>query len=377
MKESGSKVNINDSKAAIKHKEGAIYELDLVVLFRLLWDAKFRIIKYFGASVIVGLAIAFGSPLEFKSEVEVMPELSQGSGLGKLGSLAKQFGVSAATANGQMEGIGPDLYPGIIKSDELMQQVLRYEVRIPGEDEKATLFEYFDHIKKDAPIEALISYTIGIPFTLLDWIKGDGDSARPLSELLPEKSTRLVNLSLAEWLVMEELKDRISANMNMETGIVSIEVKMPDPIMAADVADQVARFLEEFIVEYRTQKARRDAEFVEERYNDARIRFQDAQQKLATFRYENRGKLTVLAETREQMLLSEYDIAFSVYNNMAERLEEARIKLQEDTPVITVLSKASVPGEKSAPNRPLVMIITTILFLIVGTIRILGSQNVK
>ena len=59
---------------------------------------------------------------------------------------------------------------------------------------------------------------------------------------------------------------------------------------------------------------------------------------------------------------------------MAERLEEARIKLQEETPVVNILEPAAVPDRRSEPKRTQLMIIYTLLGGIVGVGLIFGLQ---
>jgi uncharacterized protein involved in exopolysaccharide biosynthesis len=149
--------------------------------------------------------------------------------------------------------------------------------------------------------------------------------------------------------------------MNKENGIVSILVRMPDAVMAADVADQVVQYLTEYIMDYRTEKARSDVEFINDRYIEIRNRFEEAQVTLAEFTDRQRSTTRATDDIKIQRLQSEFNLTFSLYNNMAERLEQARIKLQEDTPIVMILESASVPDRRSKPNRPLTLIIFTFL----------------
>ena len=51
---------------------------------------------------------------------------------------------------------------------------------------------------------------------------------------------------------------------------------------------------------------------------------------------------------------------------MAQKFDETRIKLQEQTPLVKVLEPAIVPKEKSAPRRSVIMIVSLFLGLFVG-----------
>ena len=112
--------------------------------------------------------------------------------------------------------------------------------------------------------------------------------------------------------------------------------------------------------------------FIEERHREARIAFEEAQRDLARFNDENRGQLTAMARTEEQMLQSRYNLTFNLYNTMAERLEQARIKLQEETPVVNILEPAAVPDRRSEPKRAQILIIYTMLGGLLGTGLIFG-----
>lgn len=335
-------------------------EIDLVELFGKIWKERKLVFKMIGVFVFLGLLVALGSSEEFTSEVKLMPETQQGMGLGSLGSLARQFGVGSAPE--LTESIPAELYPDITQSLVLMSRLKDYEVVIPETDEPVTLFEYFNEYRTQS--------LIGLPFTLAgtvkNWLKGAPEL--PADRIFGDeaKRNRILRMSSEEWEVIRMLQERVTTGMDRETGAVTVSVKMPDAEMAADVADQVVEFLTEYITSYRTEKARKDVEFIEERHREARSRFEAAQEQIARFRDENRGELTALARTREQRLESEYNLTFNLYNTMEERLEEARIKLQDDTPVVNILQPAAVPDEKSEPKRTLIMIISIFLGGITG-----------
>ncbi len=52
----------------------------------------------------------------------------------------------------------------------------------------------------------------------------------------------------------------------------------------------------------------------------------------------------------EQRLQSEYELAFTLYNTLARRLQEAKIQVQEETPVFRVHEPAIVPSRPAEPD---------------------------
>jgi uncharacterized protein involved in exopolysaccharide biosynthesis len=139
--------------------------------------------------------------------------------------------------------------------------------------------------------------------------------------------------------------------------VLTFSGTFPDPKAAAKISQIGIKLLKENVKEYRTQKAKRNLEFVKEQVQEAKKRFEKAQNRLAEFRDSNINLATAKAQTREQELQSQYDLAFNLYNSLSQRLEQAKLKLQEETPVLSVIQPISVPLESSAPNRLLILIV--------------------
>ena len=52
----------------------------------------------------------------------------------------------------------------------------------------------------------------------------------------------------------------------------------------------------------------------------------------------------------EQRLQSEFDLSYSLYNTLARRLQEAKIQVQEQTPVFRIHEPATIPGKPAQPR---------------------------
>lgn len=353
-------------------------EIDLVALARTVWEGR-RTIAY---SVLIfiglGLFVAFGSNKEYTSQVKLMPEARQEMNMGRLGGLARQFGVGAQTQTS--EGIPASLYPDVTRSLPLMMLLMDYEVYIDRYDTTASMFIYLTELNRPSPVDIAWNYSIELPLTVFDGISGffgeEDEAGQELLQEDPSQVVEIIRLNPMQWEVIEILRERIGTSYNEQSGTVEIRVEMPDPEVAAEVAHQVVLFLTDYITAYRTGKASDNVAFIEGRYEEARQRFEEAQERLARFRDENRGQLTELARTREQRLQSEYDLTFNLYNSMAERLEEARISLQEETPVVNVIEPAAVPDRRSSPRRGLIMVICVMFGGIVGVGLIFGRKMV-
>jgi len=77
---------------------------------------------------------------------------------------------------------------------------------------------------------------------------------------------------------------------------------------------------------------------------------------LAAFKDGNRNVILASVQTSGERLNAEYSLLYSVYSELAKQLEQAKIKVKDATPVLTVVEPAVVPNQKSKPNRPLILI---------------------
>jgi uncharacterized protein involved in exopolysaccharide biosynthesis len=118
---------------------------------------------------------------------------------------------------------------------------------------------------------------------------------------------------------------------------------MRDPELAAKMTKYAIEELTLYLTDYRTEKVLIDLDFVETQLASAKERFEEAQLNLADFDDSNQGNLTARARTERQRLQSEYDIAVNVYNTLTQQYEEAKLKVQEETPVFKVLQPVQVP----------------------------------
>jgi capsular polysaccharide biosynthesis protein len=347
-------------------------EIDLIELFSEIWKERRYIWYSLGFFFLLGLIIAFTSKEEYTSEVKLIPEGRQQSfSVG----LAQQFGIGNFQTPTSSEVISTRFYPDIAKSFPFLIPVMDYKFYYAEINDSISIRRFFTEFHSDATFVSrlkttVMKYTIRLPFTISGWINKKQDIKvsdlymSSIDDTVIVKPKDIITLNNREFGVVSILRRRIT--VKNEDGIIKISAKMPDPIMAADLADHITNSLIGFIETHHTEKAKTDMEFVEERYDEVKLRFEKSQENLARFRDQNFGQLTQLARTEEQRLQSEYDLAFNIYNTIARRLEEAKLKLQEETPVVQVLEPAVVPITISEPRREFILTVYLILGIIFG-----------
>lgn len=349
-------------------------EIDLIEVIRYIWNGRWLILKVAGAFVALGLIIALTTTEQYESSARLLPEARETEG--GASRLMQQFGVGdMLPAGGGADAIRPDLYPDVLKSTPFFLDLMEKDIEIEtgGGYEKMTLFTYLDeHMTSFSLIGVVSKYTIKLPWTVLSWIRGS-DPEEEIREREIREHEGVSRLTKSQHEVIKSLDGRISASIDDRSGVISVSTEFPDPYVSAQVADYAVEYLTEYITEYRTEKAQQDLEFVKERYEEKKEEYHEAQLKLARFRDENRNIISAVVRTEEERLQNQHNMAYNIYNNMAQQLEQNRIKVQEKTPVIKELEPVHVPMERSKPRRSLIMVISLFLGGFVGVGAVFGK----
>ncbi len=341
-------------------------EIDLVELTKSVWDGRQLILKTVGISLIIGLVIAFTSPVEYRATSKLLPEIADGTGndLGKLGGLASLAGVNLGGMNNSMNNLSPQLYPEIAKSLPFLLDVMHDTVYFEKMMIYSSAFNYFENVARPSLFDLVGRYTLGLPGMLKELFANKQEIG------IVTNDDDFYRLSKRQWNIIEDFKDRIVVSISDETGLITISVEMPDPYAAAQVAQKVENMITRSVVKYKTDKAKENLSFVVARFQEAKNDFERIQLRLAKVQDRNKNVTSAKAQIEVRRIENEYNVAFEVYKSLASQVEQAKIKLKEDTPVFTVLEPVRVPEEKSKPKRSMVVLAVAILGLI-------GSSSVK
>ena len=326
-------------------------EIDLMELFQKIWISKLFILKVCGVAAIIGVIVAFSIPKEYTTHVTLAPETSTKSNSGGMGALAAMAGINIGGAAGE-DALSPELYPDIVKSTPFILDL--FDINVSQDNSELTLYNYLlDDLK--SPWWSTI---IGLPMKavggVLSLFKSDKEEDT-------ESRKTLLKLSNEESGIVKGLSDRISVSVDKKTGVTTLGVTMQDPYISACITDTVMHCLQNYITEYRTNKARHDLEFTEKLCAEAKEAYYMAQQKYARYVDGNRNVVLQSFRTEEERLQNEMNLAYGVYNQVAQQLQVAKAKVQEITPVYTVVQPAIIPLNPSKPSK--LMILIGIVFL--------------
>ena len=329
-------------------------EIDLVDLARQLWKQRKKLMIWSGCAAILGLIIAFSIPKEYTTSVKLAPEVNDSkASSGGLGALASIAGISSSGGSGA-DAVYPMLYPDVLASVPFMTGLFDVEVStLPKKDEKSRLVSVRQYMEEDtkSPWWGAI---IKIPFKLLALLKSNVE-ADPNHKLNPFQLTK------EEHDLVLALQGRVTASVDQKTSVVTVNVTMQDALISAELCDTVVSRLQEYITDYRTNKARKDLAYAEKLNAEAKENYYKAQQRYADYLDHNQGVVFRSAQTTRERLENEATLAFNLYNQTAQKVQQAQAKVQETTPVYAVITPATVPVKPSAPRK--IMILAVFIFL--------------
>jgi Uncharacterized protein involved in exopolysaccharide biosynthesis len=345
-------------------KSGEI-EIDLLELARKLWDNRKFILKVTAIFAAIGLFVAIFSAKEYASSVTMVPQLGDGkSKAGGLAGLAAMAGVNLGDMGGGGDVLSPTIYPKIMASVPFQKDLMQTKVKFDNIPHEITLYDYYtnDDYQPFNLFASIKKYTIGLPGVIMKAIGGNENMKNESMKASP-----YLKLTEKEGDVAKLLSSKVSLAINEKEGTLNLTANMPEALASTQVVEAARLLLQKYITDFKVDKVKQNLDFIQQRYNEAKRSFEQKQMQLAEFKDGNRNVILASTQTAGDRINAEYSLLYSVYSELAKQLEQAKIKVKDATPVLTVIEPAVVPNNKSKPNGPL----TLIAFIFVGVL--LGS----
>ena len=323
-------------------------EIDLIELAQKVWAERKLVFKACGVAIIVALVVGFSIPKEYTTSVTLAPETSGKSASGTMGALAAMAGINIGGGAGE-DALYPDLYPDIVSSTPFLTEL--FDVRVKDMDAKidTTLYGYMYDYQRAPWWSAITS----APFKALGWVVSlfkdapEEDGSGQLDPFMLTKDESDIALALSS---------RITVSVDKKTGVTTLSVTMQDPLISATMTDTVMTRLQKYITDYRTNKARHDLAFTEKLYSEAKSNYAKAQKEYAAFVDANKNIVLLSYRAEQERLQNEMSLAYGVYSQVSQQLQMAKARVQEITPVYTVVQPATVPLKASKPSKVMILI---------------------
>lgn len=345
-------------------------EIDLMELLRKVWSSRRRVVKYALVGAAAGLVIGFSIPKSYVTTIKLAPESKAGNASGgSMAGLAAMAGINLSQGAGT-EGITTAIFPEIVKSTPFLLEFAEIPVTLKPEKpdvpgEQMTLFEYVtEHQKK-----AWWKYVTAFPGQAVGWILSIGKD-KTEQKLPSVDSVDMFSLPGEYKGFVGTLNAMLSVQEDKKTSMLEAKVTMQDPMVSALVADSLVSKLQKYMTAYRTRKTRQDLEQGIRQNAEAKSRYYEAEDQLVAAVDQNRTVSSEALRVRIERLRNEREIAYNIYNQTASQVEMTKIKLQEETPIATVVEPAIVPDRAASPNKMMIFVAFAFLggFLAIGIV---------
>ncbi len=342
-------------------------QIDLLEVFKKLFNHKASIFKIVFVFMIVGVIISFLVPKKYTASSTFVPMLSSESKASGLSGLASLAGISIDGSMGSND-IAPTLYPEIIASVPFKRSLA--EVKIPYEKKLVTLKEY-SLLREPDLIGTLKKYTIGLPGLVLKYLMPE-DSIKINSGV---NTNQLIIVSKSDFELYKNFDELISINVDLKEGFIELNVTFDDPVRTAIIAQKAQEILQLKVIELKVKHAKEVLQYTEEQFVQKKRSLYAAQDRLNNFKDNAIFYNTTNYQTQVTRLESEYTNANLVFLEIAKQVEQAKLQVSKDTPIFSVLKPVVVPNEKSSPKKFLIIIIWSFLGFSISVANILFKDS--
>lgn len=343
--------------------------INLVELFYAVWNGRKLIVIVSSVCFVIGLIFSFLVRKEYESYSKLLPENSESkNNYGGLGSLAGLAGLSVELGSSEM--LDPQLYPEIVYSVPFQKGLINEPIYYSSLDTIISFKTFQNEYKEESFLESFQKFTIGLP----NLVK---------SKLANNRKENSVNylgkesfISREDLQIINELRRNVQINISNGVNIIIVKTVMSDPHAAANLNEVVVSDLKAFLIEYKTQKAKQNLEFVEKSFIEAERDYYKKLDELGQFRDRNLNISSVYAQSEFQRLQNEMNISLEVYKGLASQREQAKIQMTKEMPLFTVLEPSLIPYEKSKPRRALIVFLFTLISFVLSLCFVLAKKIV-
>lgn len=336
--------NKNYQNPDVQEPENDEITIDWMDILRRIIAIRKTLYKAAGVGVVLGIIIALSIPKQYTVTVTLSPEMGGDKASGGLASLASSF--LGGGASNSPDALNATLAPDIVASTPFILELFNTRVQTLDGELDTTLVAYLDEQKTP-----WFSYIVKAPGMAIGAIKS----------LFTEKvdTTATLNpfqLTEKEYQKVEGLRKAITAEVDKKTAMTTVTVTLQDPKVTAMVADSVVGKLQQYIIDYRIKKAKEDCAYLEELYKERQQEYYETQSRYAHYFDTNRNIAFQSIRAEQERLQNDMNLAYQVYSQVAQQLQVARAKIQEEKPVFAVVEPASIPLEPSGTSRKTILL---------------------
>lgn len=304
-------------------------EIDILSAFMLLWRKRVFIVCTTLLFLIVGVLIVFFRPNEYVAECGLAMEIEDNTMHININDVPVFQGLNQRDYKASRI-LNPEEYQGVINSTPFKKKLIYAKVLF---DENGDVFSFYEYFVKN---------------------KNDNDRGNDTITALVNNVEQLSHLERA---CIRYLKDRIKLEISYAKNYVKLSVRMPQPYMAAGIAQQLQELLQQYIIDFKTAKIQATYDFLQGRYYEIKSELEQKQQSLIYFYANNKTESSsVQFKTEEKMLLNDYELFFELYSDVVKQLEKMKIQQKENIQALTVIEPVLLPQKPVGKKAPILIL---------------------
>jgi hypothetical protein len=316
--------------------------IDIKKCVKEIWTEKRLFYKTLPIAFILSCVYIFSLPRYYTADTKLAPEMENSLGKGSLSSIASSLGFDIGEIQ-TTDAITPLLYPDLMEDNGFITSLFNVKVKSKDSNINTIYYNYLKYLQKK-------------PW----WLS-------IFSTEKKENDIKLIdayNLSKKDDEIASTIRDKILLHVNSKSGVISIIVQDQDPLISKTMTDSVREKLQTYITNYRTNKARTDYEYYKKLTFNAKQEYEKVRRQYASMADASTNVSLRSVELRMEDLENDMQLKFNTYTNLNNQLQAAKAKVQERTPVFTILKGAAVPIKPAGPKRIIFVLVITLLTFI-------------
>lgn len=290
--------------------------------------------------LVVAFLFIMCVPRYYRSSVTLAPESSDVSS-GGLSSTLSSLGIGSLNKMMNKDAISLELYPDLLGSKDFIIKMFAVGVTTKDCKTSTTYYDYLANHTKAPWWDQMLNYIKEI------FKKEASDNYRGKAN----EKIDVFTMTKKQQDIASMIKNNISCKIDQKTDAFTITVTDQDPKVCAMIANKTAEQLMEFIIEYRTKKAKNDYQYYTELCDKALKDYETAREKYASYSDANYNPEIESIRSKVETLENDMQLKYNTYSSMVTMKQTAQAKIQEKTPAFTTLESASIPTLPAGPKR--------------------------
>lgn len=346
--------------------------LDIIALVKSLWDGRKTIIICTCVFIVLGLFAAITMKRTYTVSSVMVPQVGSRSN-SSLSSLASLAGFDIGATNLSSSELSPLVYPQIVNSVPYRLELLYTPLHFEKADTAVSIYTYAKEYAKPSVMSKVMKYTIGLPFTILNALRKEKPETDIVVSKEGDNSPKPLVLTKDEDKLIKSIAHSVSLAVDKKEGYLTLTVIGSEPVMTAELALKAQQLLQTEVTRFRTEKAKQQLDYVQARYNEIKAETEAYQTQLATVRDRSKNMPTSRSLIEQERIQTKYTVSSSIYAEMAKQLEQVKMQVKRDTPVLAVIQPITVPRQPSN-SRAKTLFVWTFFGVILGCGIVLGKE---